>query len=203
MGVGLLMFVGYLVFCETFIRLWMFNPVSFPLTSVQAAAHVMAILAASKLLLLFSFGCSTMLAAMGHIGFAAKVTVCESLANLLLSIAFVVIFDFGLAGVALGTLVARILTSTAVIPWYTCQKTGMDFLRYLVEIGGRGVAAGLIFATACYGLQYSLQVDGWPEFFMQVGAAVAIYIPIALLILVPIDDRRLIFAKLRGLSHAA
>jgi O-antigen/teichoic acid export membrane protein len=55
MILGLLMYIGYLTFGESFIRLWMFHAEKFPQESVTQAAQVMAILAGSKLLTLFGF----------------------------------------------------------------------------------------------------------------------------------------------------
>ena len=87
---GILMYVGYFNFGISFIRLWMFHPETFSEESVRNAAQVMAILSCSKILLLFSFGSSSLLYATGHIGFAAKVTVAEALLNLSLSIVFII-----------------------------------------------------------------------------------------------------------------
>ena len=200
MVLGLLMYVGYFTFSESFIRLWMFHPDVFPMESVKMAAQVMAILACSKLLLLFGFGSSSILAATGHIGFAAKMTIVESLTNLLLSIVFVVVFNLGLVGVALGTLVARLFTSSTILPLYACKKIGINVWRYVLDIGGRGVLAGGCFMAASWGVQRLLPAGNWVEFFLQVGVAIAVYCPIALLFLVPGDDRRLMFMKLRSLS---
>jgi O-antigen/teichoic acid export membrane protein len=196
---GILMFVGYSSFCESFIRLWMFQPETFSLASVHLAAQVMAILSFSKLLLLFSYGSTSILSASGHIRFASKMTVVESFTNLLLSITFVVFFDLGLVGVALGTLVARLLTSTAVMPWYACRKTGINFWRYLIDIGGRGTVTGLLFAVICYGLQRQMPAGNWMEFSLQVFVATLGYLPIAFLLLIPAKDRGLVRMKLCSL----
>lgn len=198
MVLGLLMYVGYFTFCESFINLWMFHPDIFPLEAVKSAAQVMAILSCSKLLTLFGFGSRTVLAATGHIGFAAKMTVIESLTNLLLSIVFVVVFDLGLAGVALGTLVARLLTTTAVLPLYACKKMGINVCHFVTEIGGRGIIAGGCFLVVTLSVQRLLPSSNWLEFFIQVALAVVLYCPIALLFLVSRDDRKIIFTKFRN-----
>ncbi len=197
---GLLMYIGYFTFCESFVRLWMFHPDTFPMESVRTAAQVMAILSCSKLLLLFGFGSSSVLAATGHIGLAAKMTIVESLANLLLSIVFVVVFDLGLAGVALGTLVARLFTSSTILPLYACSKIGINIWRYVFDIGGRGLLAGGGFLVASWGVQHLLPSANWVEFFLQIGVAIVVYCPIALLFLVPEDDRRFMIMKLRSFS---
>ena len=194
---GLLMYVGFLTFCEPFIRLWMFHPVQFPQESVEKAAQVMAILSGSKLLILFGFGSGSLLAATGHIGFTAKMSLAQALLNLMLSIAFVVVFDWGLPGVAAGTLIARLLTHTFIVPPYACRKAGINWWQYLIVIGGSELVAGGLFATVCYGVQRLMPVRNWTEFFIQVSVATALYIPIALLVLVPADDRRSVARKMR------
>ncbi|MCK4856441.1 MAG: polysaccharide biosynthesis protein [candidate division Zixibacteria bacterium] len=199
MILGLLMYIGYLTFGESFIRLWMFHPEKFPQESVTHAAQVMAILAGSKLLTLFGFGSRSLLAATGHIGFAAKMTVVEALTNLALSVAFVVLFGWGLAGVAAGTLVARFLTQTFVVPQYACRKAGINWWRYVMVIGGSGLATGGMFAVVCYGVQHILPARNWSEFSLQVAVATACYVPIALLLLVSTEDRRRMGIKLRTL----
>ena len=203
MILGLLMYVGYYTFCESFIRLWMFNPQTFPLGSVQQAAQVMAILACSKMLTLFGFGSGTVLAATGHIGFAAKMTIVESITNLFLSIIFIVVFDLGLVGVAFGTLGARLLTSAVMLPLYACKKIGINVWHYAIDIGGRGLLAGGSFILVSFVVQNLLPDGSWVEFFVQVVVATLVYCPIALLFLVPGDDRRLIFTKLHLYSSGS
>ncbi|MDF1553849.1 MAG: polysaccharide biosynthesis C-terminal domain-containing protein [Deferrisomatales bacterium] len=198
MILGLLMYVGYLTFGTSFIRLWMFHPETFPQQSVLLAGQVMAILAGSKLLTLFGFGSSTILSATGHIGFAAKMTVLESLLNLAFSIAFVVLFGWGLAGVAAGTLAARLFTSAFVVPLYACRKVGIDAWRYTMVIGGSGLAAGGLFALVCFGVQRLLPANTWVEFSLQVGLATACYVPVALLVLVSADDRKRAGLRIRA-----
>ena len=199
MTLGILMYVGYITFGQSFIRLWMFHPEIFPQESVRKAAQVMAIISGAKLLSLFSFGSRSLLAATGHISFAAKMTVIEALTNLVLSVVFVVVFGWGLAGVAAGTLVARFLTQTFIVPQYTCRKAGINWWHYLVVIGGSGLGAGGLFGIVCYGVQQVLPARNWMEFFLQVGVATACYVPIALSLLVSADDRRRIGIKLRTL----
>ncbi len=194
---GLLMYIGYLSFGESFIRLWMFHPEKFPQESVIKAAQVMTILAASKLLLLFNFASSPLLGATGHIGFAAKMTMVEALTNLALSVLFVVVFYWGLAGVAAGTLVARFLTQTFIVPQYACKKTGINWWRYVWVVGGSGLGVGGMFAIICYGVQQILPCRSWAEFFLQVAVAMVCYAPIAFLLLVSADDRRRVGMKLR------
>jgi O-antigen/teichoic acid export membrane protein len=163
----------------------------------------MAILGASKLLLLFAFGSRPLLYASGHIGFAAKMTVVEALTNLGLSVLFVVGFGWGLAGVAAGTLFGRLLAQTFILPPYACKKAGINWWGYVRAVGGSGLTAGVLFAAVCYGVKQVLPCSSWMEFFIQIGIAAVCYVPIAFLVLVSSEDRRRVGGKLRTVLSGA
>lgn len=192
---GIPMFVGFIVFAEPFIRLWMLAP-EFPEASVQAAALVMTVLAVSKLALLPAFGSRQVLAAMGHIKFTAGLTSVEAAVNLGLSLLFVLVLGWGLVGVAAGTLVARLLVHTFVMPWYACRKMGRGLGSFLVSVGGPALAAGGCYAAWCLVLRTWLRAETWGTFWLCVGLALAGYVPIALAVLVQRRDRRRLFEKL-------
>jgi O-antigen/teichoic acid export membrane protein len=196
MILSIVMFVGFISFGEDFIRLWMYDPDHFPLDAVGQAALVMAILSASKLLLLFSYGCNSVLSATGHIGFAAKMTVAQALTNLTFSVCFVIFFDLGLAGVAAGTFFARLVTETFVVPPYACHKIGLKWSSYLLVVGGSSLLAGVLFAIICYGIRSILVCNNWLDFSLQVGLALMFYVPICLLLLVTADDRKRLSHKI-------
>lgn len=193
---GLPMYIGFIVFGEPFIRLWMLGP-EFDEASVRTAAVVMAVLAVSKLALLPPFGAGQVLAARGHIWFNAKLTVTEAALNLAASLVFVLVFGWGLPGVALGTLAARLAVRTFVHPWYACRKTGIDFARYLARVGIPAVAAGGLFAAWAMLVRRFVPTGTWAGFAAAVGVSLAGYLPVAVWILVPPDDRRRVWAKLR------
>nr|WP_319491257.1 polysaccharide biosynthesis C-terminal domain-containing protein [uncultured Desulfobacter sp.] len=187
--VGILLFIGYFSFGKSFIRLWMYEPRNFPLSSVVKAAQVMAILSCSKLLLLLGSFSRSILAATDHIGFAAKMTVLEAIVNLLLSITFVVICGWELNGVAAGTFAAHLMFQTILVPYYACRKAGIDWSRIIFLTGVKGGICGTSFFVACHYIQKFTHSRTWVEFFFQVFLAVLIYLPVAWLTLVPINDR--------------
>jgi hypothetical protein len=157
----------------------------------------MAILSASKLPVLVVYGFGQVLTAIGYVHVMAGITLTNALVNLALSITFVVVFDWGLAGIAAGTLVARLLTETVLIPWYACRKAKLSWGHYVVQIWSRALAAGAGFAGVCLALQRAIPADTWPRFFMLVGLALLGYVPIAVVLLVPRDDTVRILRKLR------
>ena len=186
---GLPMNVGFMVFGTAFIRLWMLKG-DFTESNVCKAGLVMAILASSKLLILFESGADALLAAVGHIRFSAIMNVANALLNLGLSVFFVVVLDWGLAGVAAGTLVARLIVGTFIVPWYACRKVGLNWRRYLADIGGRECICIAAFGAVCAAIRWAVPRPSWMVFWMQVVLALVCYVPIAWAVLVPGDDRR-------------
>ena len=187
--VGLLLYIGYFSFGKSFIRLWMYEPQNFPLSSVRKAAEVMAILSCSKLLLLLGAFSRSILAATGHIGFAAKMTAFEAIVNLLLSIAFVLICGWGLNGIAAGTFAAHLLFQTFLVPYYACRKAKIDLSRIIILTGGKGGLCGILFFISCHYIQKTTHSRTWLEFFFQVFLAVLTYLPMAWFFLVPANDK--------------
>jgi O-antigen/teichoic acid export membrane protein len=194
---GLLPLVGMIVFAQPFIRLWMLGP-QFDETAVRQAAVVMQILAGSKLLLLFVGASNMVLSAMGRVRLTASMVAVEATLNLALSLWFVLAFGWGLAGIAGGTLAARLLVGTFIVPWHACAAAGVPWRRYLLEVGGLGVVAGGLFAAVCLAVRTLLPGDTWPWFFGQVALATALYAVLAYALLVPPSDRRRLRERLCG-----
>lgn len=192
---GVPMYVGFTVFAEPFIRLWMLGT-DFPELSVKKAALVMSILAASKLFSLFTLGSGQILAAIGHIRFNAIIGITEAFTNLAFSLFFVMILHWGFMGIALGSLVSHILARAFIHPWYACKKVNLSWKNFLVKIGTTGIASVVLFGAWCLLIRQNIPAYSWPLFCLQIGVALAGYVPIALLILVPKDDRKRIFIML-------
>lgn len=195
--VGLPMYVGFIIFAEPFIRLWMLSS-DFPQSAVESAALVMGILAGSKLLYLVTIGSDGLLASMGYIRFNATVAIIEAGINLGLSLLFVLVLDGGLAGVAAGTLVSRFMVRTFAQPWYACKKARIAWRSFVVNVVGSGLLGGVLFAMPCFAIRYIFRTDTWGIFCLQVALTLAVYFPIALYVLLPSEDRRRLWTRLRA-----
>jgi len=189
---GLLVFVGMIVYAEPFLRLWMYGP-EFGEESVRQAATVMRILAASKLPLLFVGASIPVLNAMGHVRLTASLTAAEAALNLGLSLLFVLVFDWGLAGIAGGTLAARLLVRTFIVPWHACAKTGVNWRRYLTRVGGLELLAGSLTLGLCLLVRQLVPADSWARFFGGITLVGVGYCMIAFWLLVPPSDRQRIW----------
>jgi O-antigen/teichoic acid export membrane protein len=193
---GLPAYVGFIIYGRSFIRLWMLGP-EFGESAVEAAALVMMILACSKLLSTFVLGWESLLGAMGYVAFTASLAIAEAIVNLALSLTLVLVFDWGLAGVAAGTFFARLVVSCVALSWYGARKAGIDWFRYCTRIGGSGLLAAGLFAGWCWLVRESSPTESWPVFAAQVAISLAGYLPIAYWILLPAGDRK----RLRGLLN--
>lgn len=197
---GTLMYVGYISFGKIFIFLWMFDSDIFPMTSVIIASKVMAILSLAKLLILMGAFSRSILAATGHIGFTAKMTVLEALINLVLSISLVIFFNWKLIGIATGTLGSHLLIQTIIVPYYACNKAGINWLHFIMKVGSKALASGCLFFFICYVVQKGFEVRTWIGFFLQITISVACYFPVIWFILFSTNDRNRLIKKISSLS---
>ena len=191
--VGIPLFVGFIFFAEPFIRLWMLGS-KFDESAVHTAAIVMGVLAGSKLLYLPCIGCASLLDATGHVRFNAILTSAEAICNLALSLFLAVTLRWGLPGIAMGTLLSRLLVGTFAHPWYACRKTGMDGKQFII-VAATASLVGIVFAGVCILVRSLFATDSWATFAIQVSAALLGYVPIAFWVLLPTTDRSRLYAS--------
>lgn len=193
---GMLFYIGIICYASTFIRLWLYEPTKFPQTAVAEAAMVMIILAASKLPVCVTASCNAFLRALGHIRITAATAMAQAFLNLSISLVLVTILEWGTAGVAAGTLIARLLTSTLILPHYVCLKAQLSIRLFLLRIVIPTVFTGISFAGLCLVTMKLLPDDTWCWFLLQISLVTLFYIPIALFLLVPEGDRKRIYSKI-------
>jgi len=191
---GLPAYIGFMVFGHGFLRLWMEGP-EFPAQSVRQAALVMLVLSVSKMVFLPGVGAGQLLAAFGRIRFNAIISIVEAVLNLGLSIFFVTVLDWGLLGVAAGTLAAGFLLRGLVHPWRALRCVKLAYTS-LLKVAAYGAIAGGAFGVWCLGVRWLIPAESWPKFVLAVGLALGGYVPLALWLLVPGSDRKRIFRAL-------
>jgi O-antigen/teichoic acid export membrane protein len=164
-AVGLLGFTGFFFYSKPFIHLWMFQD-GFGSESVATSAGIMMILAISGVPLIYMRPISSTLAAVGHVRFTAQLALSEALANIVLSLMFVLVFDLGVYGIALGTLAARIIPALGS-PWFL-YKHLRGLKQFILRLLVPGLISTLIFAVAC-GLSLKFfYPNSWTTFTTQV-----------------------------------
>ena len=193
---GTPVYVGFILFARPFILLWMSGP-KFDATAATEAATVMILLASAKVLFLPCVGSNEFLAAVGRVRFTAYLTLTEAIVNLGLSLLFVLRFQWGLAGVAAGTVASRLIVRAFVLPWYTCRHAGIPWSGFLLRIFGYGLLAVAAFAGCCIVIRCVIPVDTWLGFWVSVGLALCAYVPFGFWILLPSTDRERIWGGVK------
>ncbi len=192
--VGLPVYLGIIVFGGVFLRLWMGGG---DLTDMDlvTATRVMQVLCGARLVFLFGIGAAPLLTAMGRIKFNAAIGGVEAVVNLGLSLLFVLVFKWGLVGVAAGTLVAMAVVRGAVHPWRACVKSGLPGWVFVRKVIVPGLAVGCLFVSWCWLIRWLLPAGSWRGLFTQAGLAMVGYIPMCyFLLLFGIDRRRILNA---------
>jgi O-antigen/teichoic acid export membrane protein len=185
---GLPAYLGFIVFGEAFIRLWMGGP-KFPENSVVQAAVVMAVLSGARLIGLLAMGSQSMLAATGYVRITSIIAITEAIVNISLSLLLVAVFGWGLLGVAVGFMVASILVSTCLFPWQAMRRAHLSYRPYLAIVGSGAVTAAAV-AAWYLGVRAVLPVESWPTFALDVVLALLGYGVIVLAVLASRDDRK-------------
>ena len=195
LSLGLPLYLGFIIFGKAFLSLWMGGKLS-P-SDIGGAYTVMAILSCAKLVSLFDIVGSGTITALGHIRFTTMVCVAEALLNLGLSLVFVLVLDWGIAGVALGTVIANIISRSLVNPFYACRRLSLSPLLFV-----KRVVVPAVLAVACIAAWYKasslLATDTWWHFARTVALAAAGAGVISCLVLLPEGPRRRIAGKLAG-----
>jgi len=192
---GIPLYVGMAVYSHPFINLWMLQD-NFGPTSVSVASQIMTILAIASLPRLFispSFG---FLAASGYVHVNAFISLTEAIINLGFSLVFVLVFDFGLAGIALGTLLARLLIPSCIIPFYHAKKLGTKSGQKQVVVIFKALIAGMILFIECKLVFGAFPVTSWLLLLAHAFWILIVWFPIAMIFLVPNDIIRLWKAKI-------
>ena len=197
---GLLVYVGFAFYSQTFINLWMFQD-GFDHQAVAGAAGVMTVLALSKFPTLFIHPCINVLSALGHVGFTARLTMAEATANLLFSILFVKFLNSGIIGVAAGTLTARLLVSTFIMPFYLCRKLNISGIQFFQSLVFPGVVSAGLFSSVCFLLLKFWSPDTWIEFVSHIFIAVLFWLIIGTFLLLPEHIRKRTMIKLKKLDY--
>ncbi|WP_242637347.1 oligosaccharide flippase family protein [Desulfobacter hydrogenophilus] len=185
---GLVAYIGLTFYAQSFIRLWMFQD-GFDMGAVVEAASVMSILSISKLPSLYLIPCQGVLNAMGYARFNAIRAISEAIVNIFFSLFFVMFWGWGLAGVAAGTLVARLLIASVSVPVFLCLKANISFKYFITSVIVPGFLSAGLFSSICFVLTNTWSISTWMDFAFQVFSAIAAWCVISFYLLLTIDMR--------------
>lgn len=187
--------IGLITLGNEFISLWMG-------TGYEESYPILRLLAAAQLGSVASFPCFILLMGLGKVRFLALMAFLEGIVNLSLSLMFIRVFNFGIQGVALGTLIPMLIVSSVLVPAYACHAVHYslsDFTRATVVRWGM---ATLLFLTPCLLAARFWGCDTWVDFFMKVCILTTVYTPIGVATLMDKSERRILIRILSRIKCA-
>lgn len=159
-AVGSLVFIGMMVFSHAFIGLWV-GP------QFQHGAVVVAILAFGYLMQGVASTAPLTLAAVDRVGITVKIGVGEAVACVLLTAALPGLFGLGIAGMALGATLPRLVTNGLLYPSLAVSTMGAELRAPMWQTLGRNLALCAGVAVLAVAVYLALPGRNWP---MLVGA---------------------------------
>jgi O-antigen/teichoic acid export membrane protein len=143
-AIGSLVFIGAIVFSHSFLGLWVGN-------EYQQGAVVVAILAFGYLMQGVASTTPLMLASLDRVNLTMQISLAEALACVVLMAALPGLFGLGLAGIALGATLPRLVTSCLVYPKLSIGLLGAGsrgpMLKHLRSNLLLCVGVGLVFGA--------------------------------------------------------
>ncbi|MGF1527816.1 MAG: lipopolysaccharide biosynthesis protein [Candidatus Competibacterales bacterium] len=154
---GGLLYSGIILFGRDFFDLWLGE-------GHDQAYACAAILAASRIALLFASAIGPAMSATNHMGLTTSITLLDSLVNFLLTWACLAVFEMGVLAVAMATLISRVVVFVG-LHFYTAfcwlKEPFLVFSKKNLFVVVPMASFCLIFA---YGVE-AVSIEGWLMFF--------------------------------------
>jgi O-antigen/teichoic acid export membrane protein len=120
---------------------------------------------------------SQILIGSGRVRTVAKALICGSILNVTMSL--VLIRHYGLAGVAVATVIASVVIDLIAMPWLLQRTLGLSALGLLRRAYARPLAAGALQAVLMAGIRLAGPPDHWLQLISQgvlagIGSAVVV-----------------------------
>lgn len=162
--IGLPMCLGFLFLGKQFIVLWMGS-------QYAVSALYLTVLTIPQFTSMTQYISAQVLVGMARHKVLAYIAFAEGTANLLLSIFLV--RRIGLVGVAWGTAIPHLITTSVVIPIYTLRTLRMTWSTYIREGFVRPIVSAFPAAALCYVFSVVVVRPFWALFAAEVIAAAA------------------------------
>ena len=191
---------GMLLYGREFLVLWM-GP------RYEASYEILQILTFAFLIAMVSAGLSPVFAGMNKVRVSASLSLAQGVANLGLTLFFVMYMNMGIAGVAWGTFYPRAVFEMVGL------ILGLRYIRmsvpgFLLMIVPRWAGLGAAFTAIAFGLDYLFGQGTWTVFFPKIILALVLYAPLAWFFVLTADERRRltggaarVWRRVSGKSH--
>jgi len=191
MFVGIPLLTGLIVFGTEFIALWM-GP------AYRPCGLILILLTIPQFFVQAIRPGGNIIAGLGYVRFAAVVTLLQGVANLALTLTFVMVWGLGLPGVALGTFVPMVLFNVwmvhVILGWI--RFPAVDFLRNYVL---RWCLCTAMFAAACYAINLVPCEPRWWSFFLKVIVAAMVFVPLGWYVIFNREEQLMLFERVAAL----
>lgn len=167
-ALGLPVCIGFVVLGERFVALWMGPEYGPP------AGQVLAILAVGHLLGLPFYTVSGVLYGLGKHRVIAYARLFEAALNVALSL--LLVRRFGIAGVAVGTVIPHIIVASVCLPMVLPGYLPLDRREYYLHVYIRPLISAAPFVAACWFIEHRIQPQSLPAFMGWIAAAVPVYL---------------------------
>ena len=191
MFLGVPVLVGFMTLGGEFIAAWM-GP------GYTASAWVLLILATAAFGRLAIGPVSQTLVALGHVRLWAIMYSAESLAALMLSVGLVLLTDWGIYGIAVGTVLPVIVTYNIWMFIVGYRKAGGSPLAAARSTTLRWVAGAILFAVPCLLIPHVIPPGGWLRFWLKVGVLCILYVPIGLFVVLQRSESQMLLARAKS-----
>lgn len=185
------LFVGFMTLGKEFISLWM-GP------EYDQSATILIILVVPQFFAIAASPCVVTLMGLGRVKFLAVLALAEGILNLCFSIFFVVLFDMGIKGVALGTLIPMVVGNALVVPIYACRNLKLNISEFAVATFFRWFPTAVLFALLCVVATSLSHSPSWLTFSAKVAILGALYLPIAYTVLFTSEERVYLLEQIKG-----
>lgn len=194
--IGVLPCILLTVFAHPFLKLWVGE--AFAVES----APVMQLIMSSMVVSIPGILGYEALVATGRLGWAVGSTVLGGFLNVVLSISLVKFFDFGLLGIAIGTVSMLTLKNGLLTPYLVARYTEMPLTVYFKESYLLPLFTAAIFIPIVVVIRYWTNPDSLVRLFLILGGCSFIYMLLAWLIALEIDERAGIISRVISLLNS-
>jgi O-antigen/teichoic acid export membrane protein len=191
MFVAVPVLVGFMILGAEFIRVWM-GP------GYRASAWVLLILSASQFGRLANRPISEALIGLGYIRLWASMAAVQSLAALVCSVGLVLLTDWGIYGIAVGTAVPVIATYNVWLFIVGYRKVGASPWAVTKSTTVRWMIASVLFAVPCLLVSRFIPHGGWLLLWLKVGIVCVLYLPIGLFVVLQQGESLAILSRVKS-----
>lgn len=168
-ALGSLVYIGMMVFSHSFLGLWL-GP------QYEEGAVVVGILVFGFLMQGFASTAPLTLASLDRVSLTMKIGMGEAIACIVLTAALPAVFGMGLAGMALGATVPRLVTNCLLYPWLAVSVMGPELRTNMWPAIGHNLLRCTLVASVFFAVSLAIPSTTWTAFVLSVAAVTLLHL---------------------------